>query len=93
VAFTGTYATSISSSGRIWIFVGMSSGILLLKFAIAVLIPDVPPTVVIQEKRNAFFHSKLRYQHIDCDQEGGGNVHPQEHDVRPERVHSTDDDP
>ena len=62
VAFTGTFADGYSAALRVWIFVGISTGVLLLKYVIAVLIPDVPNDVSIQLKRAEFFHEKLRFQ-------------------------------
>ena len=62
VAFTGTFADGYSAAVRVWIFIGISTGVLLLKYLIAVLIPDVPNDVTIQLKRAEFFHEKLRFQ-------------------------------
>lgn len=73
VAFTGSFADGHSAASRVWIFVGISTGVLLLKYLIAVLIPDVPNDVTIQLKRTEFFHEKLRFQDASPESQATAN--------------------
>lgn len=90
VAFTGSNAVNYSWSARIWIFFGMSAGILLVKSYIAAAIPDVPEEVQIQLKRNAFYVSKVVDSVPDDDGEGlmGGDKADNRFTIR-----INDDDP
>ncbi|RYH29728.1 hypothetical protein EON65_07515 [archaeon] len=67
VAFTGDNAINYPWYSRVWIFFGMSVGILLVKQYIAATIPDVPEEVEIQLKRNKFFLDKVLYSKPDDD--------------------------
>eukprot|EP01031_Cornospumella_fuschlensis_P012781 gene12781-15625_t len=67
VAFTGSNAVNYPWYNRVWIFFGMSCGILLVKQYIAATIPDVPEEVEIQLQRNKFFLDKVLYSKPDDD--------------------------
>lgn len=67
VAFTGDNAVNYPWYSRVWIFFGMSVGILLVKQYIAATIPDVPEEVDIQLQRNKFFLDKVLYSKPDDD--------------------------
>lgn len=67
VAFTGTYAAKHTAAERVWIFVGMSICILLFKFVVAVLIPDVTLRVSIQLQRGKFFQSTIAHHEHNLD--------------------------
>jgi hypothetical protein len=59
VAFTGTFAQEYTWPVRIWIFIGMSTGILFVKFVIALMVPDVSTEVEIQLERQDLITKKL----------------------------------
>ena len=59
VAFTSTIPIDYSWYNRVWIFFGMSFGILLVKTVVSVVIPDMPLEVEIQLKRKAYILSKI----------------------------------
>jgi len=59
VAFTGTFTIIYAWPIRIWIFILMSSGLLLIKAFLAYVIPDVPAEVEIQLKRQEFIRSRV----------------------------------
>jgi hypothetical protein len=67
VAFTATNCENYTWPIRVWIFFGMSAGILAMKYYIAMLIPDVPEEVEIQMKRQAYFLDKILYNVPDDD--------------------------
>lgn len=78
VAFTGTYAINFTWSVRIWIFIGMASGVLGVNAVVAAIVPDCPAEVDIQLKRQEYivgkvldnvqviYISKLCVMPIDC---------------------------
>ena len=59
VAFTGTIPVDYTWYNRIWIFIGMSFGIFLVKFVSAVVIPDIPEEVEIQLQRQQYILDKI----------------------------------
>jgi len=60
IAFTGTFAQNVQYVGRVWIFIGTSILIFLVKFIVSLTVPDVDEETEIQLKRNKFFVSKIR---------------------------------
>ena len=66
IAFTGEYALNVVWSARIWIFIIMSSCLVLLKLTIAYIIPDDPREVEIQLERQEFFRSKIQFNKDVC---------------------------
>jgi anoctamin-10/anoctamin-7 len=69
VAYTGTYAVNNTWTERAWIFVGMSWGIIVLKYIISIVIPDEPEDVLIQLKRQDYIVSKVFDDAPDDDDE------------------------
>lgn len=67
VAFTGSNTINYEWWNRVWIFFGMSAGILGLKYLIAINIPDVPEEVEIQLKRQEYFMDKVMHNIPDDD--------------------------
>ena len=59
VAFTGSFLINYTYAQRIWVFLGMMSGLLLLSFAVAEYVPDEPREVEIQLERNEYFRKKI----------------------------------
>ncbi len=59
VAFTGTNAVNETWPARVWIFFGISAGIMYIKNTIAEYIPDIPHEVEVQLKRQEYYHDKL----------------------------------
>ena len=89
VAFTGTVTTHYTWPGRIWVFIGMTFGIMFTKFIMAVAIPDVPREVEIQLQRQDFIVGKV-IENIgdeEEDDEVKGIKNPQY------TIRITDDDP
>jgi hypothetical protein len=69
VAFTGDNTINYPWFSRIWIFFGMTAGILVMKFLIAINVPDSPLDVEIQLERNAYYVDKIIYNKPDDDNE------------------------
>jgi hypothetical protein len=67
VAFTGTNTINFPWFSRVWIFFGMATGIVLLKFLIAAIIPDTPAEVQVQLNRNAYYIKKIIHNVPDDD--------------------------
>ena len=59
VAFTGSLAINRSWPVRVWIFIGMSAGIILVKLLVSVMLPDTSEEVVIQLARSDYIKDKL----------------------------------
>lgn len=59
IAFTGTFVSTLSWAARTWVFVGMSGGVLIVKFVVSLVIPDVPREVEIQLERKGYIVSKV----------------------------------
>lgn len=90
VAFTGNNAINYTWPERIWIFFGMSFGIMMVKYIIAIYVPDTPQEVDIQLKRQEFFLSKIVDNVPDDDNEAlVKNSHAENKYV----VRVNDDDP
>jgi hypothetical protein len=90
VAFTGNNAVNYPWYNRVWIFFGMSAGIMMAKSYVAAMIPDVTPSVQIQLQRNKFFVDKVLHNVPDDDVENLVN-----HDKANNKfvIRITDDDP
>lgn len=98
VAFTGSYTQIYAPAVRTWIFVGMSAGILLLKYVVAIIIPDMPLSVEIQLARKAFFHSKIKFNRgktpkDDVTADEGVNIDEDEESGPIDIIAPTDPDP
>lgn len=65
VAFTSTLAVNLTWFNRVWIFVGMSTGVFLLKFLIKVSQLKIADDVKIQLDRNKFILDKLYFNKPD----------------------------
>jgi hypothetical protein len=59
VAFTGTFTIDYTWPERIWIFVGMTTGVVITKLFIEISVPDVSKEVEIQLQRQDFVREKL----------------------------------
>lgn len=59
VASTGTFALTFSWAARVWIFVGMSTGIIIIKTVVSGMVADIPRDVEIQLERKSFIESKV----------------------------------
>lgn len=59
IAFTGTFAINQNWTGRVWIFLGTSAGILLAKYLTAIYVPDVSDETEIQLRRGEYIRSKV----------------------------------
>jgi Calcium-activated chloride channel len=59
VAFTGSYVSGYQWPVRVWIFIGMSTGILLVKYIVSTLVPDTPIDVEIQLQRKKYITDKV----------------------------------
>lgn len=89
VAFTSTVVDNFTWNDRIWIFIGMSCGILILKHLVSMAIPDVPRDVEIQIERQEFIVGKLFKNIVDED-----NSNLVLKSIPPEfTIRITDDDP
>jgi hypothetical protein len=67
VAFTSTVVNNFTWNERIWIFIGMSCGILIAKYLISIAIPDTPREVQIQIERQEYIVGKLFKNIVDED--------------------------
>ena len=67
VAFTSLNTVSLPWSSRIWIFITMSAGVLILKGIISVLVPDVPVRTEVQMRRQKHFVDKVLHNIPDED--------------------------
>lgn len=67
VAFTSTVVNNFTWNERIWIFIGMSCGILVAKYLISIAIPDTPREVQIQIERQEYIVGKLFKNIVDED--------------------------
>eukprot|EP01039_Chlorochromonas_danica_P003566 gene3566-3905_t len=90
VAFTGSNAINHSWTTRIWIFFGMSAGLVLVKQYIAWAIPDVPLDVEVQLKRQEFYISKVVNNVPDDDGDDLANKQQADNKFT---IRITDDDP
>jgi anoctamin-10/anoctamin-7 len=59
VCFTGTFAEGQIWAVRVWIFIGMSAGIFLVKYAVSIAVPDTPKDIEIQLRRKAYIVNKI----------------------------------
>lgn len=59
VSFTGEFLINYSYPSRIWVFLGMMVGLLLLKYVVAEYVPDLPREVEIQLERQEYFRNKI----------------------------------
>jgi len=89
VAFTATNAINQTWATRVWIFIVMGSGILLIKKFIADYVPDVPREVEIQLERQKLYVDKIMHNIPDDEDEDfktkqGESTYP---------IKRTDDDP
>ncbi|KAG5190771.1 calcium-activated chloride channel-domain-containing protein [Tribonema minus] len=67
IAFTSDLFAGHSTAQRIWIFMLFEHGVMLFKYALAVLIPDVPQDVTIQLEREEFVLAKVLHNEPDDD--------------------------
>ena len=88
IAFTSTITINTTFTGKIWIFLGTSIGVLLLKYVINIYIPDVPLDVDIQLQRKKYIIDKLFYDIRDEDDDFKIVASKTEYIIR-----ITDDDP
>lgn len=89
VAFTSTVVDDFTWNQRIWIFIGMSCGIFIMKYLLSIVIPDTPREVEIQIERREFIVGKLFKNIVDEDNSAGTfKKKPPEFTIR-----ITDDDP
>lgn len=70
VAFTGTYTDDYRWVVRVWIFICFAGGIITINALIAIAVPDVPPEVDIQLKRQEYLVGKVLDNIQDEDEEG-----------------------
>jgi hypothetical protein len=59
VAFTGTNTINYPWYNRVWIFFGMCVGIEMVRYLIALYVPDVPTDVEIQLERKEYYIKKI----------------------------------
>jgi len=88
IAFTSTITINTTFTGKIWIFLGTSIGVLLLKYIINIYIPDIPLDVDIQLQRKKYIIDKLFYDIRDEDDDFKIVANKTEFTIR-----ITDDDP
>lgn len=88
IAFTSTITINTTFTGKIWIFLGTSIGVLLLKYIINIYIPDIPLDVDIQLQRKKYIIDKLFYDIRDEDDDFKIAANKTEFTIR-----ITDDDP
>ena len=69
VAFTSTNAINETWATRVWIFIVMGSGILLIKKLVADYVPDVPREVEVQLERQALYVDKVMHNVPDDEDE------------------------
>lgn len=67
VAFTSTNCENYTWAARVWIFFGISAGVVATKYYIAISIPDIPEEVEIQIQRQKYFIDKIMYNVPDDD--------------------------
>jgi anoctamin-10/anoctamin-7 len=90
VAFTTNITVDYIWTERIWIFILMASGLFVIRWTIAWLIPDTPVEVAIQLERQEYICRKVCDNVEDDDDEGLGK----NNFITPDyRVLATDDDP
>merc|ERR1712196_217030 len=65
VAFTSTLAVNLTWFSRVWIFVGMSAGVFVLKFLVKASQLKIADDVKIQLDRNKFILDKLYFNKPD----------------------------
>lgn len=90
VSFTASNTVNNPWWVRVWIFISMSSGILLFKTLLSLSIPDVPLEVEVQLRRQKHFLDKILYNIPDENNDNLVNIHKTEvkHEIR-----INDDDP
>jgi hypothetical protein len=59
VAFTQSTTAGLSSYVKVWLFGCIITLILCIKYAVALLIADVPTEVVIQRERQEYINRKI----------------------------------
>mmetsp|Transcript_20422 Transcript_20422/g.69393 ORF Transcript_20422/g.69393 Transcript_20422/m.69393 type:complete len:748 (+) Transcript_20422:84-2327(+) len=59
VVFTGDNFESLGPATRVWLFVVLEHALLLIKYILALIVPDLPEEVDIQLKRQEFLVSKV----------------------------------
>jgi hypothetical protein len=92
VAFTSTVVTDFTWNQRIWIFMGMSCGILVAKYLLSIAIPDTPRDVAIQIDRQEYIVGKL-FKNI-VEEDSGSSISSAVKKKLPEfTIRITDDDP
>ncbi len=67
VAFTSNNCVNYTWPARVWIFFGMSCGVVMCKFYMGTVIPDVPEEVEIQIERQKFYMDKVMFNVPDDD--------------------------
>jgi hypothetical protein len=71
VAFTGDFPINQTWSARVWIFVGMATGLFIVKWVIAEFVPDARQDVELQLARNKYYLSKIVDNMPDDDMDDG----------------------
>ena len=61
IVFTGTQFDNVKDFERVWYFVLCEHVLFMIKYALALAVPDVPYEVDIQLARQAFIVSKVRH--------------------------------
>jgi len=65
VAFTSSITLNYTYVERIWIFILMATGLFCIRLIVAFIIPDIPPEVEIQIKRQEYIVGKVLYNKED----------------------------
>ena len=65
ITFTSHAAANYNNETRAWIFLGMTTLLILIKVIFKSIIPDVPLEVKIQLRRQKFIVSKIFEDHAD----------------------------
>ena len=73
IAFTSTNMINYKWPIRLWTFLLISLGLFAMKIIFAALIPDVPPKVEIQLKRERFITDKILYNPDDENDNNNSN--------------------
>lgn len=89
VAFTAQNAVNQTWPVRVWVFMVMSAGVLIIKKVIADYVPDVPKEVTVQLKRNEYYVDKILHN-IPDEEDSPADVRPENVDYH---IKINDDDP
>lgn len=88
VAFTANITINYEWYTRVWIFIGMCTGIFSLKIMVAIAIPDLPRDVEIQFKRRDYIIDKI-VNNIPDDENSFESINQKAEYI----IRLTDDDP